>query len=88
MEFSKLVKSRRSVRSYNGREVPDELILKLLEAAHWAPSAGNCQPWHFYVIRNKELISRIHKEVYTANWILDAPVLIVVCADVTRSQSR
>jgi nitroreductase len=88
MEFSTLVKTRRSVRLFNDREVSDEQILKLLEAARWAPSGGNCQPWYFYVIKNRDLISKINQQVYTADWILSAPVLIVVCADIPRSESR
>jgi nitroreductase len=54
-EFIELSRSRRSVRGFDGsRDVPDEYIEQILEAARWAPSAGNGQPWHFIVIRDPE----------------------------------
>lgn len=88
MNFNELAKARKSIRKFKPDDVSDDIIMKLLEAAQEAPSAGNCQPWHFYVIKNKDVISRIHERAYSANWILTAPVLIVVCADIQRSESR
>ena len=45
-----IIKNRRSIRRYNNKPVPQELILRLLEAAMWAPSAHNRQPWRFAVL--------------------------------------
>jgi len=62
MEFSeleKLIKSRRSVRSWQDKEVPLELLLQALELATWAPNGGNQQNWRFYVITNKDTIRAI-----------------------------
>lgn len=54
-EFREFVMKRRSIRGYDGnRDVPDEVIRKLLECSRWAPSGGNGQPWEFIVIRDKE----------------------------------
>ena len=55
-QFIELVRSRRSVRSgyLEDVDVPDEIIMKIIEAARWAPSGGNGQPWEFVIIRNKE----------------------------------
>lgn len=53
MDVFEAIKSRRSVRSvrrYKSKQVDKELIIKLLEAARWAPSGGNIQPWLFIVI--------------------------------------
>ena len=49
--FLELAKTRRSIRRFKSDPVPDELILKILEAARWAQSGGNSQPWEFIVIR-------------------------------------
>jgi F420 biosynthesis protein FbiB-like protein len=49
--FWGLIRGRRSVRRYADRGVPEELIQKLLEAAHWAPSAHNRQPWRFVLLQ-------------------------------------
>jgi F420 biosynthesis protein FbiB-like protein len=45
-----LIKSRRSVRRYTSEPIPEETILRLLEAGSWAPSAHNRQPWRFAVL--------------------------------------
>lgn len=51
--FWELVRGRRSVRRYGSRPVADEVVEKLLEAAHWAPSAHNRQPWRFVVVESE-----------------------------------
>ena len=45
-----VIRGRRSIRRYQDRPVPRSLIEQLLEAARWAPSAHNRQPWRFVVI--------------------------------------
>jgi coenzyme F420-0:L-glutamate ligase/coenzyme F420-1:gamma-L-glutamate ligase len=54
-----LVRSRRSIRRYDGQPVPRELIDQLLEAAIWAPSAHNRQPWRFAVVTGTEVKARL-----------------------------
>ncbi|MFC4943531.1 nitroreductase family protein [Pseudonocardia sp. GCM10023141] len=59
-ELLALARYRRSVRAIDPhREVPDELVEKVLEVARWAPSAGNGQPWEFLVIRDDDMRRRI-----------------------------
>ncbi|MDH5595845.1 MAG: nitroreductase family protein, partial [Candidatus Bathyarchaeota archaeon] len=48
------VRKRHSVRAYLPKEVPKEKIEKILEAARLAPSAGNAQPWHFIVVKDRQ----------------------------------
>lgn len=48
-----VIKRRRSIRKYTDKKVPDEMILKILEAGRWAPSAANSQPWEWIVVRDK-----------------------------------
>lgn len=88
MDFNELALKRRSVRGFLPDAVADDLIMKLLSAAQAAPSGGNRQPWHFYVIKDKKIIREIHDKAYQADWILTAPVFIVVCADAERSGER
>jgi F420 biosynthesis protein FbiB-like protein len=52
--FLDLVRSRRSIRRYLDKPVPREWIEKILDAARWAPSAHNRQPWRFAIVENAE----------------------------------
>ena len=59
MELDLCIKGRRSVRSYLDRPVPREVIDRLLDAAVWAPSGMNGQPWRFTVIQDREVIESL-----------------------------
>ena len=59
MEFSELVRTRRSVRRYQETPVPRELLQELLETACWAPSGDNLQPWYFLALTRPEEIARL-----------------------------
>jgi len=74
-----LIKSRRSVRKYNKKPVDMELILKVLESAGYAPSAGNNQPWEFIVVRNPKIKEHLIEACYDQKWMLDVPVFIIAC---------
>ena len=59
MELMDAMKNRRSVRRYQEREVPRELLEELLTAACWAPSAENMQPWYFVALTKPEELQRM-----------------------------
>ena len=66
MEFTdleNLIRSRRSIRSWQDNEVPQELLLQAIELATWAPNGGNRQNWRFYLILNRKTIQTIADEV-------------------------
>ena len=44
-----------SVRNFKQHEIPEPTLTRILEAGCWAPSAGNLQPWYFYVVKNQEV---------------------------------
>ena len=52
-DLMEIITTRRSIRRFQEKEIPENLIEKLVEAARWAPSAGNCQPLEIVVIKNK-----------------------------------
>jgi nitroreductase len=64
-DLLELMKTRRSIRRYQDKDVPDELLEKIMEAGRWAPSGDNGQPWRFIVVRDLEIkkaLSRIATE--------------------------
>ena len=72
-EFTTLIKSRRSIRNWQDKPVPEQLILDAIELGTWAPNGGNQQNWHFYVILNKDTIKAIADAVqsgmsYISSW--------------------
>jgi len=84
-----LIRTRRSIRRYQDRPVPDEMIEQLLEAARWAPSSTNSQPWEFIVVRDPELRRLIGEHsVYffvRQQHVGQAPVVIVLCSRLVRT---
>jgi len=85
VDLFEAVKLRRSVRAFTGEEVSNEAVEKLLEAARWAPSAGNIQPWIFVVVRKPEIKRKLAEAALNQHFIEEAPVVIVVCADENKS---
>ncbi|QCR21072.1 nitroreductase family protein [Pontibacter sp. SGAir0037] len=80
-----LIKNRRSTRAYSDKPVPAEAIAALFEAARWAPSAMNEQPWRFiYAAKDKdpETYHKLLDSLFEGNsvWAKDAPVLILTVA--------
>ncbi|TDA70113.1 MAG: nitroreductase [Clostridia bacterium] len=65
-DLEQLIKGRRSIRRWQAKEVSEDLLLKAIELATWAPNGGNRQNWHFYVILNRETIGRIADAVQTS----------------------
>lgn len=53
------IKERRSIRTFQDKQIPDGEIEMILEAGRWAPSASNRQPWKFIVIKNKDILKKI-----------------------------
>jgi nitroreductase len=85
MEVLEAIRGRRSIRAFKSeKNVPDATVDRLIDAACWAPSAGNIQPWEFIVVRKAEMKERLVKAAYGQAFIGQAPVVIVVCADVDR----
>lgn len=85
MELSQAIETRRSVRRYK-KEVPsDGLIRQCIEAACYAPSAHNSQPWKFAVVKEKEMIEALSKTRPYSTFLSNAPVVIVALAEEAKS---
>ncbi len=80
MDLFDVVSQRRSVRSYEDREVEEDKLAQVLEAARLAPSAGNRQEWRFVVVRDPELRAGLMAAARNQQFVGDAPVVIAACA--------
>ena len=58
-ELTKLIKTRRSIRLYQDKPVPEALLVQAVETATWAPNGGNAQSWRFFIILDKKVIKGI-----------------------------
>ncbi|MEM2904700.1 MAG: nitroreductase family protein [Candidatus Bathyarchaeia archaeon] len=81
MDVFEAVKARRSIRRFKNQPVPEEKLLKVLEAARLAPSAGNRQPWQFVVVRNPSRKRMIAQAADGQDFIAEAGAVIVALGD-------
>lgn len=84
MEVHPLLRRRRSLRAMAPtKPVPSNVIERILEAARWAPSSSNAQPWRFVVVTGAEALEKARGALRRGNqtWAGRAPLLIVVCAN-------
>jgi coenzyme F420-0:L-glutamate ligase / coenzyme F420-1:gamma-L-glutamate ligase len=70
MSIKEAIKQRRSIRKYQERKVPEEIVWEVLETADWAPSAHNAQPWRFIVLSEAHLKLEL-AEAMVDSWIKD-----------------
>jgi nitroreductase len=83
MDALEAIHTRRSIRKYEDKPVPEELIRKVIAAAMMAPSARNGQPWQFVVITERKLLAEIPQFHPNASMVAQAPAAILVCGDTT-----
>ncbi len=85
MEFRELIKKRHSVRDYEDKEIGEDKIGRILEAANNAPSAGNLQAYRIYLVRNRK--EELMMAAYGQEQILHAPIVLVF-ASVEKESSQ
>ena len=81
MEALEAILSRRSIRRYRSKPVPEKTVSELLRAAMSAPSANNLQPWHFVVVDDRAVLDAIQEFHPYSKMLSEAPLAILVCGD-------
>jgi SagB-type dehydrogenase family enzyme len=84
METFDCIESRRSVRKYETKDVPNEMIAEILTAGTYAPSAGNTQEWEFIVVRDREIKEELSNAALGQVQLKEAPVVIVILANLEK----
>lgn len=89
MNFWQVISKRKSCRSFDPTQpITDTAIRQLIESAIRAPSAGNIQPWHFYIVRDSRLRFQLAQAAHDQMFIADAPLIIVVCVNMRWSSNH
>ena len=81
MELLEGISTRRSIRKYTQEKIDDEQIKMLLEAGMQAPSAVNCQPWHFLVLNARDIMLEVTKIHPYSQMLMEASCAILVLGD-------
>ena len=80
-----IIKTRRSVRHFDGRPLPEDHMEQILEAGRWAPSGANVQPWRFIVVTRKDTLKavaeRCYYKLFKSRHVGEAGAVVVICAD-------
>ncbi|MBU5537025.1 MAG: nitroreductase family protein [Candidatus Aenigmatarchaeota archaeon] len=84
MDFFTAVTKLETVKKYEKKDVDDKLIGVILYMANHAESAGGIQGWEFIVVRDPEVKNLLYKAAFKLDVVKDAPVDIVVCADLKK----
>lgn len=84
-----IIQGRRSIRRYQEKDIAPEVLAKIIDAARWAPSWANVQPWEIVVVKDRSTKEQIQKAVSPRNpsslAIVNAPVLLTICGKLKRS---
>lgn len=79
MDFYEVVKTRRSIRSYKGDEIPQDKLDRVMNAARLAPSGNNRQPWKFILVKNQKIKEALVPLAFGQKFIAQAPIVVVAC---------
>ena len=88
MEILEAIRRRRSIRDYKPDDIPEEVLLRILEAGRWAPSGKNFQPWKFIIVRDEKVRRQLAEASAQQYFMAKAPVIIVACGYPEESYAR
>ena len=88
-DFMEVIKGRRSLRKYEEKDIPEELLNQVLEAFRWSPSWANTQVWEIIVVKDNEIKEKLSQTLTPKNPALravsNAPVVFAVCGKLRTS---
>ncbi len=88
-DFMSIIKERRSIRSYEGKSIPDDHLNTVLESIRWAPSWANTQCWDVVVVKDDTVKEKLQETIAPKNpatkAITSAPVVLALCGKLKTS---
>src|ERR687884_27259 len=90
MDFDEVIRKRKMIREYDldRQQIQDEIITKLINNAHRAPSAGHTQVQEFIIVKDPLIKKKLRIAAVDQEYVEYAPVLIIVCSNTSRSVGR
>lgn len=79
MDIQDFIYSRRSIRRYEDKKVPEDTLIEVVKAGTSAPTAANCQPWEFIIINQENILEELRDKCVFARY--NAPAAIIVCGN-------
>ena len=80
MSLLDVILGRRSIRRYENKEIPKDVLDKIIEAGRQSPSAANRQPYRFVIVTDSEIKKELSKELFS-RFLKNSPLIIVGCAN-------
>lgn len=80
MDVIKAIRDRRSVRAYQAKKIPQDVLEKVMDAARLAPSANNRQPWRFVVVSDEAKRQALARAAKEQQFVAEAPVIVAAVA--------
>jgi nitroreductase len=77
-EVFEAVRTVMAVREFQDREIPDDVLRRIVEAAHMTASGGNQQPWHFILVRERDRLRKLGSLVRTGGYTANAAAAVIV----------
>jgi len=84
MEAIEVIKLRRSVREYNNKPIPNKILESLIDAARFAPTARNVQPWEFVIITKQDTLKKISELAENGRFVSGAAACIAIFSTDTK----
>jgi len=88
-DLMEVIKERRSIRKYEAKDIPEDLVYRVLDAVRWTPSWANTQCWEVIVVKDKIIKERLQATISKGNpaakSIVAAPVVLAVCGRLGKS---
>ena len=82
MDIKEAINQRKSIRKYQDKKIPEEIIEELIDAARRAPSAKNTQSHKYFIVKDEETKNKLKKyNAFKQPFVYDAPLIIICCAD-------
>ncbi len=78
VDILNLIKQRKTTYEFSEKKVSEAQLQKILEAARWAPSCSNMQPWHFVIIKDKGSIAKLMETTYYGSFHTEPSLLIAI----------